>query len=69
MCRHDTGNVPALTGAIFFRANEPAIARMGMIMRNRPMSIEIPSVVSYQAVLALRPANALPLLPVPEVKA
>ena len=41
----DTGNVPALGGAIFFCTSEPASAMIGMIIRKRPMSIARPSVM------------------------
>ena len=64
-----TGNVPELAGAIFFCTSEPASAMIGTIIRKRPMSIAIPSVVLYHGVFAVRPAKALPLLPVPELKA
>ena len=37
--------------------------------QKRPMSIAMPSVVLYHGVLAVRPAKALPLLPVQELKA
>ena len=33
----ETGNVPALGGAIFFCASEPASAMIGMIIRKRPI--------------------------------
>ena len=62
-----TGNVPALGGAIFFWASEPAIARIGTIIRKRPINIARPIVVLYQGVLAFRPAKALPLLPLAEL--
>ena len=65
----DTGKVPALAGTSFFCASDPAMAMIGTIIRNRPMSMAMPSVVLYQGVLALRPAKALPLLPVAELKA
>ena len=65
----DTGNVPTLGGAIFFCTSEPASAMMGTIIRKRPMSMAKPSVVVYQGVFAVRPAKALPLLPVAELKA
>src|SRR2546429_5618964 len=64
-----TGKVPALGGEIFFSPSEPAIAMIGMIIRNRPMSIASPSVVLYQGVFAVSPANALPLFPFAELKA
>ncbi len=61
--------MPALAGAIFFAASEPAIAMIGMIMRKRPISMAMPSVVLYQGVFAVSPANALPLFPVAELNA
>ena len=60
----ETGNVPALAGAIFFCTSEPASARIGTIIRKRPINMARPSVVLYQGVLAVRPAKALPLFPV-----
>ncbi len=39
------GSVPALEGVIFFRAREPAMARTGTLMRNRPMSMANPRIV------------------------
>ena len=45
------------------------MARAGTISRNRPISIESPSVVLYQSVLPVRPPKALPLLLPAEVKA
>ena len=54
---------------IFLRASEPASAMIGIIIRKRPISMAMPSVVLYQGVLALRPAKALPLFPVPELNA
>ena len=40
-----------------------------MMAMNRPRSIAMPSVVLYQGVFAESPANAEPLLPVPDVYA
>src|SRR5262245_54944451 len=57
-----TGNVPSDGGISFLRLKLPAIARGGMIMKNRPKSIVSPSVVLYQSVLKLMPPNADPLL-------
>ena len=37
--------------------------------QERPINIARPSVVLYQGVFAVSPAKALPLLPVPELKA
>jgi hypothetical protein len=62
-----TGKVPALGGEACLPASDPASAMMGTIMRKRPMSMARPSVVLYQGVLAVRPAKALPLLPVAEL--
>ena len=55
------GNVPAVTGIFFLAARLPATASIGMIIRNRPISIASPMVRLYQGVLALIPAKALPL--------
>ena len=44
-------------------ASEPAIAITGTMMPKRQASMAMPSVVSYQGVLAVRPAKAEPLLP------
>ncbi len=60
------GNVPALAVTRFFRTMLPAIASSGTIIKKRPISIEIPSVVFQYGVFAEIPANALPLLPVVE---
>ena len=62
-----TGKVPSDGGTAFLRARLPASASIGMITMKRPRSIASPIVVLYQGVLADRPANADPLLPVPEV--
>ena len=53
----------------FFCTSEPASAMIGTIIRKRPINMARPRVVLYQGVLAVRPAKALPLLPVPELKA
>ena len=45
------------------------MASTGTIRANRPTSMQMPSVVLYQLVLPLRPANAEPLLFDAEVKA
>ena len=42
-------------------ASDPAIASASTIGTNRPTSIVMPSVMSYQVVLAASPANADPL--------
>src|SRR3989442_4813272 len=59
------GNVPAVTGIFFLAARLPAAAKRGIKNRKRPISIANPIVRLYHGVLALRPANALPLFPVP----
>src|SRR5215813_11921674 len=64
-----TGNVPKDGGTYFFPARLPAIASMGMIIRNRPASVVRPMVVSYHGVFTVKPPKAEPLLPAPEVKA
>src|SRR5512143_3740756 len=64
-----TGNVPNDGGTYFFSAKLPAIAIMGMIIRNRPTSIVIAPAALYQRVLVVSPANADPLLPACDVKA
>ena len=63
----ETGKVPALVAMCFFRASEPASARIGTIMAKRPKSVASPRVVLYHGVLAPMPAKALPLLPVHEL--
>src|SRR5438128_9952097 len=62
------GNVPRVTGARCLRTIDPAIARSGTIIKKRPISIAMPSVV-FQYVLAPSPAKAEPLLPVADVNA
>ncbi len=52
-------------GTAFFIARLPATANMGIMIRKRPISIANPIVRLYQGVLALIPAKALPLFPVP----
>src|SRR5450759_1501835 len=59
------GKVPLVTGINFLPARLPAIARAGMMKRNLPTSMSMPIVKLYQGVLALIPAKALPLFPVP----
>src|ERR1700723_2493778 len=56
------GRVPLVTASCFLAARFPATANIGIMMRNRPASIVMPSVRLYQGVFALMPANALPLL-------
>ena len=63
------GKVPDEAGTIFLATSEPASPSSGTISRKRPISMARPMVVSKKGVLALSPAKALPLLPVPEVKA
>src|SRR5271163_1344662 len=64
-----TGNVPAEGGASFFCARLPATASIGTIIRKRPTSIATVIDRLYQCVLAFRPANADPLLPVADAYA
>src|SRR6185369_14071807 len=64
-----TGKVPSDGGTVFLRTRLPAIANVGMIMKNLPMSIFTPRVELYQSVFAFRPANADPLLPAADVNA
>ena len=64
-----TGNVPSVGGTIFLRTRLPAIASVGMIIKNLPANMFTPMVELYQSVLAFNPANAEPLLPAPDVKA
>ena len=56
------GNVPTDGGTCCLRASEPAIASVGMIRKNRPMSMANPRVVFIHCVFAVMPANAEPLL-------
>ena len=58
------GKVPADAGITFLLARLPATASSGMIMRKRPISIAIPTVMLNHGVLAFSPINALPLFPV-----
>ena len=44
-------------GTSFFCASEPASAMIGMIIRKRPKSMAMPSVVLYQGVLVVRPGE------------
>ena len=43
-----TGKVPSDGGTCFLRARFPAIASIGMITKNRPMSVLRPIAVLYQ---------------------
>src|SRR5436190_23904820 len=63
------GKVPADGGTRRFRASAPASASVGMIRKNRPTSIATASAVFVHAVLAVKPANADPLLLPADVKA
>src|SRR6516162_7972894 len=56
------GKVPADGGTICLRPSEPAMARTGIINRNRPTSMQRAPVTLNQSVLPLRPAKAEPLL-------
>src|SRR5580658_8138860 len=64
-----TGNVPKDGGTYFFLAKFPAIASMGMIMKNRPISMVMAPDVLYQRVFPFSPPKAEPLLPAIDVKA
>ena len=50
-----TGNVPADSGTVFFLARLPAMASIGIIMKNRPSSCAAAVVVLYHIVFAFRP--------------
>src|SRR5262249_60472828 len=63
------GNVPGPGGTVFLPIIEPAIPRIGMIMRKRPTIMVMASVMFHHGVLALSPPNAEPLLPAPLVYA
>src|SRR5882724_1199572 len=63
-----TGNVPGEGGTAFLRARLPATANMGTIIKKRPVNMVNPMARLYQR-FPPSPANAEPLLPVPEVKA
>src|ERR1019366_7513983 len=58
-----------LIGRFLMMIPMPAIASIGIIIRNRPINMSNPMVVLYQSVLALSPPNAEPLLPAPETNA
>src|SRR3984957_3420901 len=64
-----TGNVPSEGGTYFFFANFPAIASIGMIMKNRPTSMVIAPALLYQRVFPFNPPKAEPLLPAMDVNA
>ena len=64
-----TGKVPSEGGTRFFRPRLPAIASIGTIMKNRPMSVSSPIALLYQSVFAFRPAKADPLFAAPSVNA
>ncbi len=63
------GKVPAESGSVFLLASRPATASIGSIVRKRPISMARPMVVLKNGVFALSPANAEPLLAVPELYA
>ena len=63
------GNVPAEAGTGCLRASEPAMASTAIMRKNRPTSMQMPSVVLYQSVLPVRPPKAEPLLLAADVKA
>ena len=63
------GKLPALWGTVFLPARLPARASTGTMRKKRPMRVASPRVRLYQGVLPARPAKALPLLPIHEVKA
>lgn len=62
----EAGKVPDPGGIVFFLAMFPARANTGIIIKNLPISMAIPMATLYPGLLVLRPANALPLLPVAE---
>ena len=64
-----TGKVPAVGGIDFFFARLPAMASIGIIMKNRPISMVIAPATLYQGVFPFKPANAEPLLPACDVNA
>jgi hypothetical protein len=61
-----TGKLPPVAESSFFLPRLPAKASTGTIMMKRPKSMANPRVVLYQGVFPVKPANALPLLPVPD---
>ena len=63
------GKVPAETGTGCLRPSDPAMASTGTMRKKRPTSMQTPSVVLNQSVLAVRPPKAEPLLLAAEVKA
>src|SRR5581483_1845309 len=56
------GNVPTLGGTFCLRASACATASVGMMRKNRPTSMQIPSVVFIHWVSAALPAKGYPLL-------
>ena len=68
-CGRWWGTCPGSGGTTFLPTIDPAMPSAGTIIRKRPTSMSRPSVTLYQGVLALRPANAEPLLPAPLVNA
>src|ERR1700722_18229429 len=63
-----TGNVPRDGGTYFLPARLPAIANIGMIMRNRPANMVSAVVVLYQGVFTVKPPKLEPLLAALETK-
>ena len=57
-----TGKVPSEGGTYFLPARFPAIASMGMIIKNRPASMVRPVVTSYHNVFTVSPPKFDPLL-------
>src|SRR6202022_110850 len=64
-----TGNVPREGGTYFFFTRFPAMASMGMIIKNRPASMVRPIVTSYHSVFTVSPPKADPLFAVPDTYA
>ncbi len=48
-----TGKVPADSGTVFLRARFPAIARIGITVKNLPSNVAIPVDALYQGMLAV----------------
>lgn len=63
------GRVPDDGGTSFLRASEPAIARVGLMIQYRATNMQMPPAVVKNVPLAVRPANAEPLLFACEVNA
>src|ERR1035437_3418751 len=62
-----TGKVPSEGGTYFLPARFPAIASMGMIIKNRPASMVRPVVTSYHSVFTVSPPKDDPLLAAVEI--